>query len=58
MKEFIFLLLFVVITASIGGYLIYISGVTTKQIILCAVASALLQPLADFITSFIKGLIR
>lgn len=58
MKDFIILLLFVTITASIGGYLLHISGVTIKQIILCAIASALLQPLADFITSFIKELIR
>lgn len=58
MKEFIFLFIFVVITASIGCYLIYISNVTIKQIILCMTATALLQPFVDFTLKFIKVLIK
>lgn len=54
MKMFLFLIL----TTAMGAYLINISGVTVKQVILCAIGIALYQPLADFLIEFIKGLIR
>ena len=54
MKIFLFLFL----TTAMGAYLINISGVTVKQVILCAIGIALYQPLTNFLIGFIKGLIR